>query len=407
MVRTFTRALAALLLAEPLVAQTAAPAAPPLDFSGLIFGAYSVHVDSAAKASLGGKSPDQFSIDRVYLNFRMPAGDNGAIRVTTDIFQNTSTAATNYYNGWTVRLKYAYFQYTALHDALGKGSSVAGRVGSLQNVIIDQSETFWPRYFQQGGVEHNGFFSSADIGIAGLVTLPNRWGEIYSTLVNGPGYTSYEKDRFKDIALRVSLTPFANSSSMNTLERSLTVVPWVYKGWVGSAFASGGAGQVGPGTNGAITEGMARDRYGLFMGVKEHKLTAGGDVAWRIDDSEKGANTVASPRTTFDSTGRLIDGYVLVRPFEWVNDSKPSPFMLLARLDHLTPNVDPTSANYAGTTPAYNFALLGASYDLTQRITLALDWQGQAPSGFPDPIGTNVRPTPRQSTYFLHWQATF
>src|SRR3954469_2374585 len=129
---------AALVLARPAIAQTpAAPAAPPaIDFSGLMFGSFNMRTDSAAKATLGGQSPNQFGIDRVYLTFRMPAGDNGSIRVTTDVFQNTSTATNGYYQGWAIRLKYAYFQYTGMKDEFGKGSSLVGRVGLLHTVVI-------------------------------------------------------------------------------------------------------------------------------------------------------------------------------------------------------------------------------------------------------------------------------
>jgi hypothetical protein len=80
---------------------------------------------------------------------------------------------------------------------------------------------------------------------------------------------------------------------------------------------------------------------------------------------------------------------------------------VFARFDHFTPNTDPTAAAYAGTTPSYNFWVLGVSYDVTARMTFAFDWQAQNPTGFPSPTGTNVRPTPKQSTIFLHWQATF
>src|SRR3954469_22241446 len=145
----------------------------------------------------------------------MPAGDNGAIRVTTDVFQNTSAAATNYYNGWSIRLKYAYFQYTALRDQFGKGSSLVGRVGALHTVVIDHEEGFWPRYLQQVALERDGFFSSADVGAAGLLTFGNKMGELYATVTNGPGYTSYERDRFKDFAARASFTPLANHASMS------------------------------------------------------------------------------------------------------------------------------------------------------------------------------------------------
>ena len=90
-----------------------APVTPALDFSGVIFGNYGLRTDSAAKASLGGKSPNNFTVERAYLNFRMPAGDNGQIRITTDVFQNTNNATNGFYQGWVVRIKYGYLQYTA------------------------------------------------------------------------------------------------------------------------------------------------------------------------------------------------------------------------------------------------------------------------------------------------------
>jgi len=426
-IRSFAACIAIGITPAMTLAQQA-PATPPvvtpaLDFSGVIFGSYSYRTDSAAKAGLGGQHPNQFGVDRAYLTFRMPAGENGAIRITTDVFQNTNTAQNAYYQGWAVRIKYAYLQYTGLKNAFGAGSSLLGRIGVLHTVVIDHQEGFWPRSLQQTAIEKNGFFSSADAGVAAQLTLssnastpvgaatgtqrPNTWGEIYGTITNGPGYTSYEKDRFKDFALRVSLTPLANETGLSPILKSLTISPWFYKGWLGSNFATGGTGQLGPGTNGAVTDGLARDRYGIFAGLKERRLTAGAEFAQRKDESETGANTVASPRVVHDSTGRVIDGFVITRPVEWFDASQRSPFSVVARWDHFTPNTSPSSANYAGTTPAYNFYVLGVAYDLTQRMTFTADYQNQSPTDFPSPTGTNVRPTPPQSTMFLHFNVAF
>ena len=386
---------------------TPAVVTPAFDFSGVVFGSYSYRTDSAAKAGVGGQSPNQFGLDRAYLTFRMPAGDNGAIRITTDVFQNANTAQNAYYQGWAVRVKYAYLQYTGLKNAMGAGSNLLGRIGVLHTIVIDHQEAFWPRYLQQTAVEKNGFFSSADAGVAGQLTLGDKWGEIYGTVTNGPGYASYEKDRFKDFALRLSLTPLANQTNVNAILKTFTISPWFYKGWVGSGFASGGAGQVGPGTNGAIVDGLARDRYGIFAGLKDRRLTAGAEFAQRKDESETGANTAASPRVVHDSTGRVIDGFVVARPTEWFDASRKSNFSVVARWDRFTPNTSPTSANYAGTTPAYDFYVLGASYDLTQRMTFTFDYQNQSPTDLPSPTGTNVRPTPQQTTLFLHFNVVF
>jgi hypothetical protein len=334
----------------------------------------------------------------------MPAGENGAIRVTTDVFQNANGGS--YYGGWSVRIKYAYAQYTGLRGRFGAGSSLTGRIGVLHTVVIDQQEQYWPRFLGQVALDRNGFFASADAGAAALLTLGRQWGEVYTTVTNGPGYTSAERDRFKDVAVRLSLTPFAGRASAGAA-RSFVVSPWVYKGWTGSKFAAGGPDQVGPGENGAITQGLRRDRYGVFAAIRDRRLTAGAEWAQRADESEGGLNTAASPRTVRDSTGRVVDAFVVARPAEWFDAARRSPFSVVARYDRFTPATDPRGATYAGTTPHYDFTVLGAAYDLNSRITLALDWQTQSPGGFPAAAGGNVRPTPRASTVFLHWQAIF
>ena len=395
-------AAASLGLAAPLLSQ-AVPQSP-VEISGLFFGSFNMRLDSAARAGLGGKRPTAFSIDRIYLNFRAPAGDNGAFRFTTDIYQNQNTGTNSYFSGWAIRMKYAWFEYTMLREAFGQGTSLLARVGSINNVIIDPAVGAWPRFYNPIAVERIPYFSSADVGAGLLLTLPNRMGDVYATVMNGPGYNSYEKDRFKDPAIRVLFTPLANQEGY---WRSLQVMPWYYKGFVGSQFASGGAGQQGPGENGAVTEALRRDRYGVLAGVRNRRLSFFGELAWQHDQSESGSNTLASPRLVADSTGRMIDGYVVARPLEILNPEKSSSFMVVARYDHLTPNVDPASPNYAGTKPSYDFTTFGAAYELNQRITLSLDWQHDWPVGFPAPTGANVRPRPKASTVFLHWNATF
>ena len=330
----------AIALAPSLgLAQAAPPVVvtPAFDFSGTIFGSYSFKTDSASKAALGGQSPNLFGLDRAYLTFRMPAGDNGAIRITTDVFQNTNPAQNTYYAGWVVRIKYAYLQYTGLRNEWGAGSSLLGRLGILHTVTIDHEEAFWPRYLQQVAIEKNGFFSSSDAGLAGLATLGDRWGEIYATVTNGSGYASYDNpgsvgqpvtaNRFKDFGLRLTLTPFANDANMSHFIRYLTLSPWYYKGYNGSAFQSGGAGQNGPGTNGAITDGLTRDRWGAFVALRDSSIcdfrnggrcrfTLAREYAQRTDQSDNGGNTAASPRVLHDSTGRVFDGFIFVRPLE-------------------------------------------------------------------------------------------
>jgi hypothetical protein len=367
-----------------LLAQGTTPP-PQLDFSGVLFGNFQWRTDATAKAQTGGKPNSKFDVGRAYLNFRMQAGDRGSIRVTTDIFQQSPSA---YYGGWTVRLKYGYFQYDFTKNLAGvTGLGAVGRIGMLHTVVVDHEEGFWPRYLGQVALEANGFFSSADVGAASLLTLPKKHGEVYFTITNGTNYSSGETDRFKDFAARVSLTPFANDSSWL---RTLTFSPWYYKGWTASQFVLGG------GTLGPISDGVQRDKRGIFVGLKERRLTAGADFAQRVEGVEGGLNTVAQPRTVASRTSNLTSGFALVRPMEFGNSKKRSNFGLLGRLDGFKlDKANPASA----ANPSNTLVVLGAFWDMNARATLALDYQE-----LKSELATSTFPS---KTLFLHWQASF
>src|SRR3954470_9675735 len=271
--------LAATLVAAPVTAQTTAPSpapaqaatVPPLSVSGLIFGSYNYQLPTTP-AQFANQNDNGFIVDRVYLNFRAPAGDRLSVRVTTDVYQ---TQETNGQNAYTIRAKYAYLQYDAPKKS--NGVSVFGRLGILQNVVTEHEENFWPRYLSQVALERAGYFSSADVGVAGGTPLPNKMGEVYATIVNGPGYTSRERDRFKDFAIRLSLTPLANNTSYPLLQ-TFTITGWGYKGAVASAFVNGGLGQVGP-----VGEALDRSRAGVFVGIRDPRLVLAGEFGARHD----------------------------------------------------------------------------------------------------------------------------
>jgi hypothetical protein len=287
------------------------------------------------------------------------------------------------------RFKFAYFQYDFSKNAFGiQGLGAVGRFGMIQTVVVDHLESFWPRWLGATGVDRNFGFASADLGASTLVTLPNKRGEFYATIVNGNNYTAAETDRFKDIAARFSWTPFANDSS---LLRTFTLTPWYSKGAVASAFVLGGAGQVGP-----VSRGLQRDRRGVFAGTKDRRLTLGAEFAQRIEGVEAGANTVVSPRSVRTRTSALVDGFVLVRPLELADSKQRSRLSLVGRFDSFKlDNSAPPSANNAAT----RFTVLGATWDVTQRASFSLDYQDLKPQ-----TGSAVV---RQRTWFMHWIVSF
>jgi hypothetical protein len=369
----------------------AAPAPTPLNFSGIIFGSYNFQQSTTPNA-LNRQIDNAFIVDRAYLTFRMPAGDHTSIRITTDLYQ-TSDATPNAY---TIRAKYAYLQYDA--SKMDNGLQFTGRIGILQNVVIDHQETFWPRYLSQVAVERAGYFASADVGVATQVALPNKMGEFYGTITNGPGYTSREVDRFKDYAARLSLTPLANTKDMPLLS-TFTITAWGYKGATASAFVNGGAG-----TNGAVGAALDRSRAGLFAGIKDPRLVIAGEWARRHEGGELGANTVASPVATTETTGQLLSAYTVIRPFAFANESGKSPFGVVARYDHVKPTSSTTGfATAPSTDNAYHTVIAGMFWDLSQKAQLALDYQESLAS---NNTLSNAPPTPSKA-YFAHFVVNF
>lgn len=395
----------ALLLAVPVAAsaQQAPDTAraprvvtPQLDFSGAIFGNYQYQTDSSAKAKVGGKNPNQFTIERVYLTFRMPVGEHASIRATTDIFQGDQSGS-SYYRGWTVRLKYGYLQYDFARD-IGdmKGFNATARVGMLNTVVVDHVEGYWPRYLSQVPTDRNGYFSSSDLGVAGLLSLPKKWGELYGTITNGPGYTAGETDRFKDFALRLSLTPFASLDAAGGYLKTFVVSPWVSKGFNASRFASGGTGQVGP-----VPDGLTKDRWGVFAGTKDRRLTLGGEYDHRTDEAEgaAGLNTPTSPRVVAETNGTILSGFAIARPLEWADATRRSSFGVLGRIDQVKPNTGSRSSTFNTSSSYDRLIIAGFFWEPTSRSTLAVDYQWRSPQSG----STNVE----QQTWYLHWQASF
>jgi hypothetical protein len=385
---TVTVFTAALLAPVPLLAQqpadTTKPAQPasaatvsiPVDFSGVLYANFQYRGDAGP-----AKSTNKFDLERAYFTFRLAAGDRASIRLTADVFQQTTAPNDAFYRGWVIRAKYAYLQYDYLKSA-GWNGLVRG--GLLHNVVIDHVESFWPRWISQTPVERAGFFSSSDAGVSTLLTLPNKFGEFYATVVNGPGYTSRETDRFKDYAARVSLTPLSGSN--NKILKTFALTGWTYVGALGSQFAGGGAGQIGP-----IGSSLSRTRGGIFAGVRDPRLSVGAEWAIRKDARESGANTVASPRVESDSTGRLIDGFVTVKPFQLLNEKSTFPLGLVARWDRFKPNT--ATAGYINT------VIGGVTWDINKKAALSLDYQEVTPHSGAVAAATK--------TYFLHLVANY
>ena len=320
---------------------------PVVSVSGVIFGNYHYH--------LSGQSRDfnQFVVDRAYVNVRATVSERISVRITTDVFQSGDQ------NGWTIRAKYAYLQYDL---AKAERWRTALRAGMLHNVLIEHVEQFWPRFIERAPLERNGGFASADVGAAALVSLPARLGEIYGHVVNGPGYTRRETDRYKDYAFRVSVTPLARVSGPLS---TLTISPWVYEGAIASRFVRGG----GNGAIAPVSDALPRDRYGVLVGVRDPRLTVGAEAArLRTMTDTLGAGPTPT-RVVTDARGEILSAYGVLRPLAFVNGSGRSPVGLIGRYDRVEANRDADDR--------YHYFLGGLLIDLNARSAFSLNYQEQ------------------------------
>jgi hypothetical protein len=325
----------------------AQPSAPSANVSGVIFGNY--------QYLLSGQSKDfnQFLLERAYVTVRASVSQRMSIRVTSDVFQSGDQ------NGWTIRAKYAYLHYDFLRRA---GWTGAVRAGMLHNVMVEHLEQFWPRFMSPVAFERTGGFASADVGAAALVALPARLGEIYAHVVNGPGYTRRETDRFKDYAARLTLTPLARRRGFLS---TLTVSPWFYEGAAASTFVRGDAS----GTIPPVGAGLPRDRYGVVIGVRDPRFTGGGEIGRMRTVTDVLGPGPTPTRVVNDVRANVWTAFGVLRPLAFSDSAHRSRFGLLGRYDNVESNT--------ATDDRYHFLIAGLLFDLNARSTLVLDYQEQ------------------------------
>lgn len=360
-------------------AKPAAPASsatsPPFEFSGVLFANFQYG------GLKGNRTTNRFDVDRAYLTFRAKPGERFGVRVTTDVFQQRDTTRDEFYRGWAIRAKYAYGQYDFLRGA-SDALSASVRLGLLQTVVIETEEQYWPRGLSPVAVDQNGFFASSDAGVAATITLPEKRGEVYATITNGPGYTSRETDRFKDYAVRLTLTPFANHAGFL---QGLAISPWYSNGDRASDFARP------RGTVQAVSAARRRDRAGVFIGLRDPRVVLGAQFARRWDVIETADTTRDAAPTATGRTGSVASFHSTIRPFEFAPGPARWPIAVVFRVDHVEPNVDgePYTQNY----------ITGVSWEFNRRTSLTFDYQDLSPRDGGSGADSKV--------YFLHLIAGF
>jgi hypothetical protein len=359
--------------ARPDTARPTPP--PPFEFSGVVFLNYQYG------GLKGNRSVNRFEAERAYLTFRATPGEAFGVRITADLYQQRDTTRDQYYRGWAFRAKYAYGQYDFVRGS-GDVLKANARLGILQTVVVEQEEQYWQRGLSSVAVEQNGFFQSADVGGALTVTLPSKRGEVYATITNGNGYSSRETDRFKDYAVRLTLTPLANTSGFL---KGLAISPWYSKGDRASDFARR------RGTVLAVSDALRKDRAGVFVGVRDPRIVLGAHYAQRWDVFESADTTRDVDPLATERTGRVVSLHTTVKPLAYLSSAGKLPVAVVFRYDHIKPDVDRD--------PYTRNTITGLQWELNRRTTVTFDYQNQTPKSGGTANDSKV--------YFLHLIAAF
>jgi len=327
---------------------------PSWNFSAWVFGAYNYITDSSTKKGNNGQAYSKFTVDRAYLTFKGQVAPDWGFRVTTDV---VTLGANSGYTGLTIRLKYAWMQWDYLHAAEAMDWSAFARIGLITTVAIDNEERFWPRWIQKTPLEYwNIQPASADFGAATQVSLPSKWGNAYFVLDNGGGYgTAVDADRYKDAALRLSLTPLGKGTG---LFKTLELNGWYQAGESQNSFTTPGF---------TTKAGLENNAYGIFLGNTDPRFQFGLEYAERMTQTVSTVDSV----TKIDNTAKLTDAFVVVRPFMF-NDSKGTPLGIILRYDQYQGNTLVSTKN--------DLFIFTVFYDVAKSSSLGLSYQGQTQS---------------------------
>lgn len=312
-----------------------------------------------ANNGIEGRDVNRFDFERLYLTVKGAAFNNVKYQMTTDIFRNA--AAGSYYSGLSVRLKFAYLDYAPTPSV----SIKAGMIAGPWTGFIDG---YWKyRGISPSFVDRNGYYASADLGLSAQYQLPSGFGDVSAFILNGSGYAAPEANRFKDVAARITLSPFQGIP----VAKNLTLAGYGYKG-----------------ANQSVTgRALQRDRAGVLAGYADAYVSAYAEADRRWD-------APSHPDTVVTGNGLSFFGEIKA-PFESIRNT----VALVLRYDIAEPNISKGG-------DMTRFAIVGLSYRISEKCQFVLDRQVQQAETATLKRADNTK-TDRDERWMLHALLTF
>lgn len=340
---------------------------PPVRITGQFFGLWGLDLSQANPDAPNPNGANRFDVTRTYINVESRLARKISLRITPDITRVSGTDG-NIDGNLDLRLKYAYVTF---EDVL---PGVSIRAVQQANPWTNFSNRVW-RYRVLGSdiLDNFGGVSSADLGVG---VLGNHFGgklDYNVLLSNGEGYTKpeagqRERAKYKDLASRVTYSPFAGSGSALQGLRLTGYFQYGIKDKI---------------------EDRHADRIralGLLTFENElGTLGIGGGPTWDDEIGEAPGELLRHRGFLFTSWG-------------WVN--LPLDLRLIGRFDRFDPGEGWLEGpNETGTRTRL---IAGLAYRFTEKVQVIVDWQR---FGFED--ADEVAPKVAGSTFFVHLEALY
>jgi hypothetical protein len=182
---------------------------PSIRIGATIFLDYTVTQKPKAIDADGNEiTPNQFNVQRAYLNVTGQISHIVAFRVTPDIARETGTGS-SLSGSYTYRLKYAYAQFN-LDDWMQRGTYA--RFGMQPTPWIGFIDDVYRYRFQGPTLEdREGILSSSDFGASFRYSFPGSYGDVHGGFYNGDNYNRLELSDQKAVMVRVSVRPLPSN----------------------------------------------------------------------------------------------------------------------------------------------------------------------------------------------------
>jgi|DewCreStandDraft_4_1066084.scaffolds.fasta_scaffold13586_2 hypothetical protein len=282
---------------------------------------------------------NSFDVTRLNLNFKEDLEENIKFKATADILRQTDAI--------NLIAKYIYINYEKLFSIINL------KAGLIDTPWIGYEEKIWEfRVVSPIFLDLEKKLNSADLGIEINTKLPENYGEIVVSAINGEGYKKPEINKFKDIQIRITIAPLA------FLEKNLKI----------SGFYTYGI-ENGTGTN--IYD--ERKREIMMLSYQNDFITLAGEYWRSVDQNSPGA-------TKLNTTGI---GTILLL--------KIDKLTFLNRIDELDTDKDDPA-------PGYTRIISGIAYKLNEKIVMTLDNQVKTPQD---------KTSPTENVVSLHSEINF